>query len=103
MGYGSLTTLVTGFWTGRNVQDAPDRILGAGPPPNHGSFWRGVSRDEFVALSVFGLELVVVGDPEVSNLVRSLLGLAPFGSDLPDSFLCRMPAGRPPASWRILP
>jgi hypothetical protein len=90
---------MTGFL---DVQDALDRILGVGPPPNHGSFWRGVSRDEFVALSVFGLELIVVGDPEASNLVRSLRGLAPFGSDLPDrppdSFIPRMPAGRPPAS-----
>jgi hypothetical protein len=90
---------MTGFL---DVQDALDRILGEGPPPNHGSFWRGVSRDEFVALSVFGLELVVVGDPEASNLVRALRGLAPFGSDLPDSppdsFIRRMPAGRPPAS-----
>jgi hypothetical protein len=90
---------MTGFL---DVQDALDRILGVGPPPNHGSFWRGVSREEFVALSVFGLELVVVGDPEASNLVRSLRGLAPFGSDLPDrppdSFIPRMPAGRPPAS-----
>ena len=90
---------MTGFL---DVQDTLDRILGAGPPPNHGSFWRGVSRDEFVALSVFGLELIVVGDPEASNLVRALRGLAPFGSDLPDpppdSFIRRMPAGRPPAS-----
>jgi hypothetical protein len=90
---------MTGF---RDIQDALDRILGVGLPPDHGSFWRGVSRDEFVALSVFGLELVVVGDPEASNLVRSLRGLAPFGSDLPDpppdSFMRRMPAGRPPAS-----
>jgi hypothetical protein len=90
---------MTGF---RDVQDALDRILGAGPPPNHGSFWRGVSRDEFVALSVFGLGLVVVGDPEASNLVRALRGLTPFGSDLPDpppdSFMPRMPARRPPAS-----
>jgi hypothetical protein len=90
---------MTGF---RDVQDALDRILGAGPPPLHDSFWRGVSRDEFVTLSVFGLELVVLGDPEASNLVRSLRGLAPFGSDLPDpppgSIMRRMPAGRPPAS-----
>src|SRR5919107_5989757 len=88
---------MTGFL---DVQDALDRILGVGPPPNHGSFWRGVSRDEFVALRVFGLELVVVGDPEGSNLVRALRGLAPFGSDLPDpppgSLIRRMPAGGPP-------
>lgn len=86
----------------RDIQDALDRILGEGPPPNHGSFWRGVSRDEFVAMSVFGLEIVTVGDPGASNLVRALRGQAPFGSDLddppPDAFLRRMPAGRPPAS-----
>jgi hypothetical protein len=90
---------MTGFL---DVQDALDRILGVGPPPNHGSFWRGISRDDFVAFSVFGLELIVVGDPEASNLVRALRGLTPFGSDLPDpppgSVLRRMPAGRPPAS-----
>jgi hypothetical protein len=86
----------------RAVQDALDRALGVGPVPNHGLFWRSVSRDEFIRLTVLGLEVVVVGDPEASNLVRALRGLAPFGSDLPNppdgAFMRRMPAGRPPAS-----
>lgn len=58
----------------------------AGP---HGAFWRGVTRDEFVAKSVFGLPLIVLGDGAASNLVKALKGEAPFDGG---SFN-RMPAG----------
>ena len=65
----------------------------------HGAFWRGITRDEFVAKKVLGKALVVPGDAAASNLVRSLKGQAPFGSDLPEpppgAGLRRMPAGRP--------
>ena len=64
----------------------------------HGPFWRGLTRDQFVAKKVFGRALVVVGDGPGSNLVKALRGLAPFGSDTGTSgaIFRRMPAGRPP-------
>jgi photosystem II stability/assembly factor-like uncharacterized protein len=49
---------------------------------------------------VFGKKLLIIGDGANSNLVRSLKGEVPFGSDLPDppddAETRRMPAGRPP-------
>src|SRR4051794_34289883 len=66
----------------------------------HRAFWRGLTRDQFVAKKVFGLDLVQVGQGADSNLVKALRGVAPFGSDLPDppadAQFSRMPAGRPP-------
>jgi len=38
-----------------NAVGAPDAFVGA-----HGPFWRVQSRDEFVAIDVFGLQLVSV-------------------------------------------
>jgi len=79
-----------------------DEAIG-GPQVNiavHGAFWRGVTRDEFVAKRVLGETLVTVGDGAGSNLVRALKGESPFGADLPDppadAIFSRMPAGRPP-------
>jgi hypothetical protein len=46
-----------------------------------------VTRDVFVALNVVGLPLLVVGDPDNSNLVKALEGLPPFD----DSDYPRMP------------
>ena len=73
-----------------------------GPDTNiraHRAFWRGLTRDEFVAKTIFGHDLVTVGNGKVSNLVRALKGQVPFGSDLPspppDSEIRRMPAGLP--------
>lgn len=84
------------------IQTILDKILGAEPAGNHGAFWRGKTRDEFVASKVFGFDLIQVGDPEQSNLVRALKGIAPFGIDVeprPDgAFMRRMPAGQAPAS-----
>ena len=51
---------------------------------SHGPFWRDVTRDTFVEMKVGGRKLVTVGDGANSNLVLSLRGLAPFGSDLDD-------------------
>lgn len=86
----------------RQVQEALDRILGEAPPPNHGVFWRGKTRDEFISATVFGLPVLVVGDPERSNLVRALRGLPPFGLDVTPrpagARMRRMPAGLPPAA-----
>ncbi len=68
----------------------------------HGPFWRGLTRDDFVAKKVFGRDLVVVGQGAASNLVKALKGEAPFGADLasppPDAQFSRMPAGLPPVS-----
>jgi hypothetical protein len=75
----------------------PDASIGA-----HGTFWRGLTRDEFVAMKVFGRDLVVVGQGASSNLVKALKGETPFGSDLPDAALDaimpRMPAGLDPVA-----
>ena len=58
----------------------------------HGPFWRGLTRDQFVAETVFDLDLVAVGTGADSNLVKALRGVEPFdGSEFP-----RMPVGRPP-------
>lgn len=79
-----------------------DEAIG-GPAVNigvHGAFWRGLSRDQFVAKRVFSRNLVVVGDGSASHLVKSLKGEAPFGVDLPDpppgAQFSQMPAGLPP-------
>jgi hypothetical protein len=51
---------------------------------SHGPFWRDVTRDRFVAMKIGGRPLVTLGDGAHSNLVLSLKGEAPFGSDLDD-------------------
>ena len=79
-----------------------DQSIG-GPGINisaHGAFWRGLSRDQFVAKKVFSLPLVVVGKGAESNLVKALKGQPPFGADLPTppagANWPRMPADLPP-------
>lgn len=66
----------------------------------HGAFWRGHTRDQFVARKVIGLPLVVVGDGANSNLVKALKGETPFGADSgnPNADFNRMPSGRPPVA-----
>jgi hypothetical protein len=63
----------------------------------HGTFWRRVTRDEFVAKKVFNRPVVVVGNGAASNLVKALKGEAPFGGDLdnppPGAIIPRMPFG----------
>jgi hypothetical protein len=67
---------------------------------SHGPFWRDVTRDRFVAMRIGGRPLVIPGDGGNSNLVKSLRGQAPFGSDLPDppkgAVTPMMPAYLPP-------
>lgn len=58
----------------------------------HGPFWRGLTRDQFVAAEVFDRPLVTVGRGSESNLVRALQGAEPFDG----TEFRRMPAGRPP-------
>ena len=66
----------------------------------HGAFWRGATREQFVTTTVFGKDLLVIGNGAASNLVLALKGEAPFGADLATSpagaSLNRMPSGRPP-------
>lgn len=69
----------------------------------HGNFWRGKTREQFVAHKVFGNPLLVKKadgsfDENESNLVKALQGRSPFGSDIgvPGSTFRRMPAGLPP-------
>ena len=87
-----------------DVIDILDRSVG-GPDAevsSHGPFWRGVTRDRFVAMKVVGRPLITVGDGGNSNLVKSFQGVAPFGSDLepaPDGArIMRMPAYLDPVS-----
>jgi photosystem II stability/assembly factor-like uncharacterized protein len=65
----------------------------------HGPFWRGRTREQFLATQVFGRALVVPGDVAASDLVRALRGRSPFGADVqppsPDAAFNRMPSGRP--------
>ncbi|QDV81758.1 ferritin-like domain-containing protein [Stieleria magnilauensis] len=66
----------------------------------HGAFWRNKTRDEFVGLSVRGLELIDLNNGAGSNLIKALRGEAPFGADLPNppsgARFSRMPAGFDP-------
>jgi hypothetical protein len=59
----------------------------------HGNFWRNRTREEFIALQIFGtVPLIIVGDGAGSNLVKSLRGQPPFDN----SQFPRMPVGFPP-------
>jgi hypothetical protein len=58
----------------------------------HGNFWRNKTRDQFVALTVMGKQLLVVGDSANSNLVKALKGLPPFDG----TFAPQMPVGYDP-------
>jgi hypothetical protein len=68
----------------KDVVDILDESVGGADADvaSHGPFWRGVTRDRFIAMKVGGRKLVTVGDGAQSNLVLSLKGEAPFGSDL---------------------
>ena len=65
----------------------------------HGNFWRGKTREQFIALKVFGKLLVVPGTAADSNIVKAMRALSPFGIDIdpPPSgaIFDRMPAERP--------
>lgn len=76
----------------QDIQQILDRVLGGRPAANHGVFWQGVSRDQFVAREVFGLKMVVPGEPGKSWLMGALKGNPPFAVDDDDL------TARPPAS-----
>jgi len=84
----------------QRVQQILDEGIG-GPAASigrHGPFWRNLTRDEFVAHSVFGKPLIAVGQGSASNLVKALFGEEPFGRDIgtAGATIRRMPAGRAP-------
>ncbi len=60
-----------------DVQQIFERVLGGPPSANHGVFWQGVNRDQFVALEVFGLRMVVPGEPGRSWVIGALKGAPP--------------------------
>ncbi|MCA9067544.1 MAG: hypothetical protein KDA84_01385 [Planctomycetaceae bacterium] len=82
------------------VVEILDQSVGGSTVPVgfHGAFWRGVSRDEFVAIKIFGLELLAVGNGADSNLVKARKGETPFGADAgnPNASFNRMPSGLEP-------
>ena len=87
----------------RVVQILDDAIGGANANIGvHGAFWRGKTRDQFVALKVLGKQLLVIGNGSQSNLIKALRGDAPFGSDLANppagATIPRMPDGLPPVT-----
>lgn len=65
----------------RDVQQILDRVLGGPRLANHGVFWQGVTRDQFVDLEVFGLRMIVPGEPNRSGVISALQGTPPFGVD----------------------
>jgi hypothetical protein len=80
-----------------NAIGGPDATIGV-----HGAFWRGLTRDQFIAKIVLTLQLIAVGQGASSNLVKALKGEAPFGRDLPEpppgARFPRMPAGLDPVA-----
>ncbi|MCW2722882.1 MAG: hypothetical protein JWR81_6704 [Pseudonocardia sp.] len=77
-----------------------DNALGSAPAHTHGAFWRGLTRDQFVAKVVLAKPLLAIGDGAGSNLVKALRGQSPFGKDqgVPGATIFRMPKNLPPAS-----
>ena len=64
----------------------------------HGAFWRGIARDEFVAIQVFGYPLLTLNNSAESNIVKALRAVAPFGTNVgtEGAHMPRMPANYPP-------
>ena len=92
----------------QRVIEILDRAVG-GPNASvgfHGAFWRNITRNDFVAKKVFGLQLITVGDGAGSNLVKALKGQPPFGADLADAptdaTFSRMPAGLDPVPPSVI-
>lgn len=84
------------------IQQMLDEAIGGASAQigSHGAFWRGKTRDQFVALVVRNRQLLIVGNGANSNLVKALKGEVPFGADLenppPGATLSRMPEGLDP-------
>lgn len=82
------------------IQKLLDDAIGNAEIGEHGAFWRGITRDQFVAKRVFGRTVVIPGDGDGSNLVKAFRGEAPFGSDIgtPGGTIKRMPSRMKPVS-----
>ena len=80
------------------VQQLLNDAIGGGQIGAHRAFWRGLTRDQFVARKVFGKKLVVPGDADGSDLVKALSAIVPYGKDVgtPDATVARMPARMDP-------
>jgi hypothetical protein len=87
------------------IKQILDDAVGGKNIGKHGPFWRTLTRDEFVAKSIFGRRLLATRpdgsfDPDASNLVKALEGRAPFGANLPapppGAVFDQMPVGFPP-------
>lgn len=62
----------------------------------HGNFWMPLTLDQFKSFVVpvhGGVQLLVVGNGDESNLIKALQGRSPFGKDLgvPGAVFPRMP------------
>jgi hypothetical protein len=79
-----------------HVKEILDQAVNFEVIGGHGAFWRAKSRTQFVQARIFGLPLLVIGQPAESNMIKALRGLAPFGEDTgtPGGMYRRMPAGR---------
>lgn len=78
----------------RILNAAADQVFPGNP--SHGGlgrFWN-LPRDQFVNALVYNQQLIVLGKPDESALIKSLRGLSPFDG----SKFSRMPLGRPPVS-----
>jgi hypothetical protein len=80
-----------------DIQAVLDKAIG-GANVNigaHHAFWRGITRDQFVAKTVFTIAVVAVGDASSSNIIKALRGQVPFGNDVGTvgANLPRMPYG----------
>ena len=84
----------------RVIQILDSAVGGPAAPigfPHH-AFWRGLTRDDFVAKVIIGLPLITVGNGAGSTIVKALRGELPFGADTgnPDADFNRMPSGLDP-------
>jgi hypothetical protein len=78
----------------RILNAAADQIFPGNP--SHGGlgrFWN-LPRDQFVNAVVYNQQVIVLGKPDDSALIKALRGLPPFDG----SRFSRMPLGRPPVS-----
>jgi tyrosinase len=78
----------------RILNTASDQIFPGNPSHSGlGRFWN-LPRDTFVNAVVEGLQVIVLGKPDESAMIKALKGLPPF--DGPP--FGRMPQGRPPVA-----
>lgn len=81
-----------------HVKEILDRSVNWETIGAHGAFWRSQTRDEFVQARIYGRQLVSIGQPAQSNLIKALRGIVPFGIDTgaAGALYPRMPARRAP-------